>query len=354
MKKRFSIYPNGSRGGIYYLKDKLTGKRESLETTDQERATELLTARNEAMREPAHNLQKARIYMAAADPEVATRTWKDALGAVILSKPEGSENRHRWERFAKDKAIIPILDVVLLETQAGQILKAASVRTVSTNVFLRRLHNFCVGMYWLPWPVLPPKLWPKVKFKKKRAIKYEEHLRITAREKNPERSAFYELCWYLGGSQGDIANLDAEDLDWPSETVCYERQKLSSLDETDVKPPIIKFGKKCAAVLRSLPKTGPLFPNLCKVKAKDRCNEFRQRCQGLGIQGVTLHCYRYAWAQRARKAGYPRRQAEEALGHNSKAVHIAYARGAQVTIDSLEKYEEAAEKNLPQEMDSAV
>ena len=96
MKKRFSIYPNGSRSGIYYLKDKLTGKRESLETTDQDRATELLTARNEAIREPAHNLQKARIYMAASDPAVSTRTWGDAVGAVILSKPEGSENRRRW------------------------------------------------------------------------------------------------------------------------------------------------------------------------------------------------------------------------------------------------------------------
>ena len=85
MKKRFRIYPNGSRGGIYYLKDARTGKRESLQTTDADRALELLTARNEATGGPAHNLQKARIYMAAADPTVAMRTWSDALGAVILS-----------------------------------------------------------------------------------------------------------------------------------------------------------------------------------------------------------------------------------------------------------------------------
>ncbi len=69
MKRRFSIYPNGSRSGICYLKENLTGKSESLETTDQERAMELLTARNEAMREPAHNLQKARIYMVASEME---------------------------------------------------------------------------------------------------------------------------------------------------------------------------------------------------------------------------------------------------------------------------------------------
>jgi integrase len=342
MKSRYSIFRNRSRGGIFYLKDSHTSQRQSLGTKDKNRASELLTARTESTREPAFNLQKARVYLAASDPEIISRTWRVALEAVTISKPEDSENRHRWEVFAKDKALIPILDVVLLETLAEQVLKVASAKTVSTNVFLRRLHNHCVGMKWLPWPVLAPKLWPKVKFKKKRAIKYEEQLRIIAREKNPERRNFYELCWHLGGSQGDIANLEAEDIDWEDGTVCYDRQKLAGLDETDVKPPLIRIGKRCAVILRSLPPTGPLFPNLAKVKAKDRANEFRQRCQGLGIKGVTLHSYRYSWAERARKAGYPLRQAEEALGHNCKAVHIAYARRALVTIDSLEEYEEAA------------
>ena len=37
---------------------------------------------------------------------------------------------------------------------------------------------------------------------------------------------------------------------------------------------------------------------------------------------------------------------EQALGQNSKAVHRAYAKRAQVTVPSLEDYEELAEKNL--------
>jgi hypothetical protein len=77
-----------------------------------------------------------------------------------------------------------------------------------TNTFLRRLQNFCAGMNWLAF-----KLWPRIKCRKKRAIKHEEHVKIIAREKNAERRAFYELCWYLGDSQSDIANLDAEDVD---------------------------------------------------------------------------------------------------------------------------------------------
>jgi hypothetical protein len=53
-------------------------------------------------------------------------------------------------------------------------------------------------MNWLPWPLIPKRLWPEIKFKDKRAIKFEEHRRIIEREKNPERRNFYELCRYEG------------------------------------------------------------------------------------------------------------------------------------------------------------
>ncbi|MGA2242130.1 MAG: hypothetical protein ABSH11_08835 [Verrucomicrobiota bacterium] len=62
-------------------------------------------------------------------------------------------------------------------------------------------------------------------------------------------------------------------------------------------------------------------------------------CRQLGITGVTLHSYRYAWAERAKTVGYPERFAQEALGHNSKAVHRAYAKRALMKIPSLEDYE---------------
>jgi hypothetical protein len=180
-----------------------------------------------------------------------------------------------------------------------------------------------------------------VKFKNKWAIKAEEHEKILAREKNPERWDFYELCWYLGGSQTDVAMLDGEDVVWTDWTVCYDRKKLAILDETDVKPPLIKFGKKCAAVLKRLPDKGPLFPYLRTVRSSDRATEFHQRCQVLGIKSVSLQSYRYAWAERAAQNHVPERDAQHALGHNSKAVHRAYAKRAQVAVASLEDYEEA-------------
>jgi len=61
---------------------------------------------------------------------------------------------------------------------------------------------------------------------------------------------------------------------------------------------------------------------------------------------VTLHCYRYAWAERTKIARYPERFAQEALGHNSKAVHRAYAKRALMKIPSLEQYEKAATEKL--------
>jgi len=33
-----------------------------------------------------------------------------------------------------------------------------------------------------------------------------------------------------------------------------------------------------------------------RVRAGDRATEFKQRCRGLGISGITLRSYRSAWA----------------------------------------------------------
>jgi len=48
------------------------------------------------------------------------------------------------------------------------------------------------------------------------------------------------------------------------------------------------------------------------------------------------------------RLGYPERFAQEALGHNSKAVHRAYAKHALMKLPSLEEYEQqAAAKTTP-------
>jgi len=224
---------------------------------------------------------------------------------------------------------------IIIETPAELLLKVLQTGTVSTNVFLRRLHNFCVDMNWLPWPLIPKRQWPAVRFKDKRAITCDEHKQIIAAEVNPERKALYQLCWHLGASQGDVANLKGEDVDWTNGTVSFFRKKTGV-------PVLVHLGAEALDVFKDLPAEGVLFPYLSRVRAGDRATEFRSRCRQLGIVGVTLHSYRYAWAERAKTVGYPERFAQEALGHNSKAVHRAYAKRAQVTLPSLEKYERNA------------
>ncbi len=334
MKTRYRLIRRGVRGGGFYCVDSMTGKRTSLRTGSKDEARQIVEAKNQAERQPVLNLQIAKAYLAGTDNGIATRTWQHAIEALTNTK-QGA-NRERWLRVVKDRALVPLLPRVIIETQGELMLRVLQTGTVSTNVYLRRLHNFCVDMNWLPWPLVPKRQWPVVRFKDKRAITWEEHCRIVAREQNPERKAFYQLAWHLGASQSDLAHLQAEDVDWQARIICFVRMKTRWRGCT---PPQIRFGKEVEEILATLPKTGPLFPYLATVRAGDRSTEFHQRCIGLGIKGVSLHSYRYAWAERAKTAGYPERFAQMALGHNSKAVHRAYAKKAQVTLPPLEEYE---------------
>ena len=332
------------KSGCFFIEDLTTKKQASLRTRDADEAKRLLAARNEAYQQPLICLQMARAYLTAADPMMVQRTWQTVMETMGQAKRGPTEKR--WTTACKDRAFDLIRHVKLTETRAEQFWKVLYMGTVSTNTFLRRMHNFAVDMNWILAPVIPRRQWPKIHFKEKRAITADEHRRIVERERNPERKAFYELAWHLGASQSDLANLHAEDIDWPSRTITFERMKLR---HRAVVPPQIRFGKEAEAIFVQLPRMGPLFPYLRTVREGDRATEFRQRCDGLGIKGVSLHSYRYAWAERAKTCGYPERFAQMALGHNSKAVHRAYARKAQVTVPALEDYEKefAANKVVP-------
>lgn len=258
--------------------------------------------------------------MAASDPEVARRTWGFVMEDIIKDKT--GLTLRRYQPALKDDAYQSIKGKPLLTTLPEDLLMVLRAGTTCTNVYLRRFLNHAVGMGWLPVPVLPKKKFPKVVHSEKRAITWDEHCRIIARETNPERRDYYELCWHFGGSQTDIATLDNDDIDRKRHSFTYARHKTHSLGGT-------KIGPKAWEIIERRPKTGPLFPYLRTVREADRATEFRQRCQGLGIEGVTLHSYRYAWAERSANSGYPERCAQRALGQNSKIMHRAYAKKAQ-------------------------
>lgn len=333
--------------GAYYAYDTQTGNSVTLKTRNKNEAERKVQAMNETERQPAISLGLARVYMNAADPKLATRTWQEVMEHITAKKT--GETRRRWEVAIKDKNLNCIRNRSVAETRPEHFDKALADGKVSTNVYLRRIHNHALGMDWLLKAVIPRLQWPKPIYGTKRAITAQEHAAIIERETNPERRNFYELLWHTGASQSDAAFLLAEDIDWNQRTISYSRKKLQSRRETSIKPALIRFGDDVAAILQRLPLAGPLFPYLRKVRPGDRATEFKQRCEGLGIEGVSLHSYRYAWAERALKCGYPERFAQQALGHNSKAVHYAYSKNAEVTVPCLDDWEKQFRKN-PQEI----
>jgi hypothetical protein len=163
MKDRFRLIYRGERGATFYCVDGDTGKRTSLQTKDRDAARQIVFARNQAVRQPSINLQLAKAYLAGSDSGVATRTWQIALDAIVGTKL--GPTQERWLRAAKDKALDGIRERVIIETTAEQLLQALKQGTVSTNVHLRKLHNYCLAMNWLPWPLIPKRLWPEIKFK---------------------------------------------------------------------------------------------------------------------------------------------------------------------------------------------
>src|ERR1700735_5581419 len=140
MNTRYRLIFRGIRGGMYYCVDKNTGQRTSLQTTNEDEARQIVEAKNQSERQPVLNLQIAKAYLAGTDSGLTTRTWQQAMETLMEGK-QGA-NRERWSRVATDRALAPLLPRTIVDTPGELMLKVLQSGTVSTNVFLRRLHNF--------------------------------------------------------------------------------------------------------------------------------------------------------------------------------------------------------------------
>ncbi|HVU07920.1 MAG TPA: hypothetical protein VHG89_05180 [Verrucomicrobiae bacterium] len=121
--------------------------------------------------------------------------------------------------------------------------------------------------------------------------------------------------------------------------LCKRGNVFVSCDSTTGELCMMEIGSRLESLLKSLPSQGALFPKISTWRDKDRAAEFRRRCRILGIKGVSLHSYRYAWAWRAKQVGMPERFAQSGLGHGSLAVHREYSRDGVAICPSLENYE---------------
>jgi len=330
MKTKYTLF---RRGEVFYTQDTATGKQTSLRTKDETEARSLLNARNEAQRQPVLNLHLARAYLTASDPAFVERTWQTVMAQLQARGKESS--RERYETVFKSTAFDGLRHKKLMETTADDFLAVFKDGKVSIVFFLKRLHNFALSLGWIAIPIVAPYLWPKYEPKDRRGVTLDEHQDILAAEKKAEWKLFLELLWETGAAQSDAASFRAEDIDWTTRTISYFRQKTGSLAQFTISTTLEK-------VLQQLPTTGVLFPNLSTFSESDRASRFLRRCHKAGVSGVTLHSYRYAWAERAKVVGMPERFAQAALGHNSKAIHRAYAKKAVIIAPSLEDYEKKA------------
>jgi integrase len=322
------------RNGVFYWQENDSSKQGTLRTSDRREAERLLNAMNESHRQPILNLNLARAYLAAHDPKMATRTWQAVMDEMATHGIPTTQQR--CARGFRSRAYDPIRNKPIVQTTTADLLAVLHANGNCVSHYLRRLHNLAVDLGWLAWPILAKRAWPKIRSQSKRAITAEEHTAVITSEKNPERRAYYELLYETGAAQTDAASLTAEDIDWQNGVLVYRRKKLGPFSE----PCRLTIGKKLRALLNVLPSSGDLFPNSKKTSANHRSAEFTRRCRVAGIHGVSLHSYRHAWAQRAKACAYPQRFAQEALGHNSRAVHEAYAKGALIILPALEEYEQ--------------
>lgn len=235
----------------------------------------------------------------------------------------------RKQRVFRNPVFKELLEKKIIETTADDFLFAMRKRTTAVICYLKQIQNYAVDLGYLGNRILPSRRFPKpLKKMEKRAITKEEHLRYILAESNEERRAYYAMLWETGAAQTDGANLKAEDFDLSTNVLVYSRRKTNSICR-------LRFGGRVREILEGLPKSGYLFPKIREGNWRARAAEFRRRRRLLKIEGISLHSYRYSWAERALQAGIPERLAMVALGHGSKAIARAYAKSAEVVCPEI-------------------
>lgn len=346
MQERYWLFRRGN--GVYYLQDRTTGKQYSLKTKEKAQAKQLAAGRNQSAQQPALNMAMARAYLMAKSPQMVSRTWGQVMEEMAERyRHQGTASTlKRWQKVCRSQPFRLIAGCCLIETEPEHFMAVLQHGRAgnSTNKWLRIMHNYVLDMGWLLSPVLAKKCWPKVRVIDRRGITEMEHQQVLECAKDRvEECCYYEMLWETGGSQTDIATLTADRIDWEQKSLLYRRMKTQQRGYEFAK---IRLGTRLMALLESLPKEGFLLPDVAKMSLENRSRMFRRRCRSLGFKNLSLHCYRYAWAERARKANMPLRAAMETLGHQSRAVHQAYAKKVEVDLLPLEYYEQKQAENI--------
>jgi len=225
MRQRYRLYRR-KNGGRYYIHDDVTGKQESLGTSDRAIAVRLFHSKSEAVQQPAVNLQIARAYLAASDPQIATRTGSSSWTRWSNSKgrdPAPLADRHQGQGVQLDPASADF------GNEAGKLFaRARNRKSFDQCIFaahpqLRPGHDMAAVAGHRETAMAESSVQRQTRHH------WEEHQAIVTRELNPERKAFYKLAWHMGASQSDLANLEAENIDWEHNVISFARKRPARL-----------------------------------------------------------------------------------------------------------------------------
>jgi Phage integrase family len=333
------------RKGVFYVQDKLSGKQKSLKTRDAAAAKRMLAGKNQATEQPQMNLAMAKVYLSCKSDEMLARTWDDVMKE--MEQAYTGSTLARWRTQIKSVPFQGLRKLPLLHTESSHFLSVLRHPRAgtSTQKWLRILHNRALDLGWILAPVMARRIWPKLKTKRAKAITADQHARLIAAEKDDEFRHYLQMLWEIGGAQTDTARLHRDNVDLFNRRVTYNRQKLESIGQGSV---AIVIGDDLMKLLNELPQEGYLFPTMAQQNDKVRASRFRKVADRLGFTEISLHSYRYAWAQRAKSYGMPLREAMAHLGHGSKAVHYAYSDKAEIVSLPLEFYEKQWKEKIIQ------
>lgn len=339
MKDRYILIRRSN--GVYYIEDteSTPRKRKSLGTKCKKEATEKLLAENKTARDPRLARSIAISHLRAANPELLEITWQD-VGDRVEKRYTKPSSKKRWQKFMKTASIQPLLGRRLVDTYFGDFEAIFNDRRTGVTAFkqLQTLHTYALDTGLLLERIVPRGKWPKYKSKKKKPITPAMHAQILNAEKLEEYRRFYKFLWETGCSQSDAANLRWDHVHKKDGQIRFQRAKLQG--EEDGGQTCIPIGWRIREILLDCPTGHYLFPHLQPMEPATRASHFAKVCKRAGIpKGITLHCYRYGWAFRAKEAGMPLREAMKNLGHKSAAIHEAYAGDLSGFSKPLEEYE---------------
>lgn len=291
MKAKYRMF---KRGEFYYIQENGTTIQSSLPTKNRSEAERLLAAKNESVNGGQLAYAVGQIYLNATDPAWMTRTWADVM--QVMTQRGGESTQARTKRALESRPFNIIRQKIIHETHSTDFLEMLKDKRRSTIHYLRLLQTMAMNLGWLNGrAILAKHYWPRIPAKPKRAITWEEHQKIiTAEKSNKERRLYYELLWGIGASQTDAAILSRDNIS--GDVLVYTRGKTGTQAS-------IRIGERMKTILGDLPDEGLLFPKIAALNSVARSAEFNRRCRLLGIVGVSLHSYRYAWAERAFSVG---------------------------------------------------